>query len=130
MSSNFETSIDIPRPVDEVFEYVADPRTFPAWNSAVESVTAAGTRYVMRRRLPTGPAINELEVVARRPPAAFAIRTVSGPSPFVYRYGFAPTQRGTRVTLDAEVQVPALVARLLRRGVDANLAALRSILER
>jgi len=35
MSSKFTTSVHIDRPVDDVFAYVADPRNFPAWNSAV-----------------------------------------------------------------------------------------------
>jgi carbon monoxide dehydrogenase subunit G len=130
MSSTFETSVHIIRPVDEVFAYVADPARFPDWNSAVESVTAAGARFVMRRRLPNGPATNELEIIARQPPTTFEIRTVSGPTPFVYRYRFEATENGTLVTLAAEVQVAGLVARLVRRGVDANLATLRSILER
>jgi uncharacterized protein YndB with AHSA1/START domain len=137
MSSTFATNVSIARPVDEVFAYVANPETFPDWNSAVESITPAGTRYVMRRQLPNGPATNELEIIARRPPRTFAIRTVTGPTPFVYRYRLEPTENGTLLTLAAEVELAGLaslagpvVARAVKRGVDANLATLRSILER
>jgi uncharacterized protein YndB with AHSA1/START domain len=35
----FETSVRIERAVDEVFDYVSDPRNFPRWNSAVEAVS-------------------------------------------------------------------------------------------
>jgi hypothetical protein len=42
---------------------------------------AAGRHYVMQRRLPTGPATNELEVVAMRPPDELVILTTSGPTP-------------------------------------------------
>jgi uncharacterized protein YndB with AHSA1/START domain len=129
MSSTFTTSVHIERPVDDVFAYVADPRNFPAWNSAVEDVSpAGGNRYVMRRQLPGGPATNELEITASEPPALFAIRTTSGPTPFSYRYEFEPADGGTLVTLVGEVELPRLLARLLRRGVDANLATLRAIL--
>jgi uncharacterized protein YndB with AHSA1/START domain len=131
MSSNFSTNVTIDRPVAEVFAYVAAPRNLPAWNSAVESVVPAGRHhYVMRRRLPGGPATNDLAVTALDPPALFEIRTTSGPTPFVYRYRFEPAGGGTLVTLDAQVELPGLLARLLRRGVDANLATLRAILER
>jgi len=130
MSSNFSTDVNVDRPVTTVFAYVAEPRNFPAWNSAVESVVlAGGNRYVMRRQLPGGPATNDLAVTASDPPALFEIRTTSGPTPFVYRYRFEPAGGGTRVTLDAQVELPGLLARLLRRGVDANLATLRAILE-
>jgi uncharacterized protein YndB with AHSA1/START domain len=141
-SSEFTTSVRVARPVDEVFAYVADPRNFPDWNSAVQSVAGprdapgAGMRYVMRRQLPGGGATNELEIVAHDPPGTFAIRTTSGPTPFAYRYRFEPVDGGTRITLEAEVELTGLAAisgplaaRVVKRGVDANFAALRSILE-
>ena len=141
--TRFETSVEIARGREEVFDYVADPGRFAEWNSAVESVAppaGAGAtteaRYVMRRLLPAGPATNEL-VLAPRPPDELTIRTISGPTPFVYRYGFEPTEGGTVITLRAEVWLGAaasvlgpLAARAVKRGVDANFAALREILER
>ena len=129
----FATSITITRPIDDVYARLADPAGFPAWNSAVERVQARGDgRYVMHRRLPTGPAVNELEVIERNPPTAFAVRTTSGPTPFVYRYALEPTDGGTLVTLRAEADVPGpavLVKHAVKHGVDANLATLKAILE-
>src|SRR5215216_3954028 len=131
MSSTCTTSVQINKRVDDVFAYVADPHNLPDWNSAVESVSpAGGNRFVMRRRLPGGPATNEVEVTASDRPTRFAIRTISGPTPLRYRYEFEPADGGTLVTLLAEVELPRLLARMLRRGVDANFATLRSILER
>jgi uncharacterized protein YndB with AHSA1/START domain len=140
ISSTFSTAVHIGRPVDDVFAYVADPRSFSAWNSAVTSVQATsgpGLRYLMHRQLPSGRATNELEIIEREPPTTFTIRTISGPTPFVYRYRFEPAEDGTRLTLTAEVEVsglaslaPGLAAHAVRRGVDANFATLRSILER
>ena len=141
--TRFETAVHVARPVDAVFAYVADPRHFPEWNSAVERVDAApgpgsgvGARYVMHRRLPGGQAVNELEITAWEAPHAFAIRTTSGPTPFAYRYAFAPVDGGTDVRLDAEVALsgaaalaPPLAAHLVKRGVDANFAQLRRVLE-
>jgi uncharacterized protein YndB with AHSA1/START domain len=134
--SSFATTIHIRQPVEHVFARVADPSGFPDWNSAVESVHASGGRYLMHRRLPGGRATNELEIIERQPPTAFTVRTTSGPTPFVYRYRFEPTDGGTLVTLLADVELPGLAAlagpvatHAIKRGVDANLATLRSILE-
>jgi uncharacterized protein YndB with AHSA1/START domain len=139
----FETDIRIERPIEEVFAYVSDPRIFPRWNSAVQAVCKSsagesdvGATYVIERRLPTGRAVNELEIVARERPRAFAIRATSGPTPFLYRYRFSAENGGTVVQLDAAVELPgaaALVPQLARRGVkkgvDDNLATLKEILE-
>jgi len=94
----FETSIRVERPIEEVFTFVADPLLFPRWNSAVQTVHATsgesggrGSTYSIWRGLPTGQVENELEVLSRDHPTEFAIRTNSGPAPFLYRYRFALT---------------------------------------
>ena len=139
---NFETDVSIERPVEEVFDYVADPRNFPRWNSAVQAVTPTsgqgepGSTYLMERELPGGHAENALEVVERERPTAFTIRTTSGPTPFVYRYRFAGEGETTRVELAAEVELSGiagalgpLASRGVKRGVDSNFADLKRILE-
>jgi uncharacterized membrane protein len=133
----FQTSIRIDRPVDEVFSYVSDPLNFPSWNSAVQTVRKTGaSTYVMERELPTGRAVNDLEVVAKERPTQFVIRTTAGPTPFLYRYTFSAENDETLVRLDAEVELPApaaflppLARRAVKSGVDANFAALKRILE-
>jgi hypothetical protein len=64
------------------------------------------------------------------------VRTITGPTPFVYGYTFEATATGTRIVLRAEMEVGGiarlagpLAAQGLRRGVDANLSSLRDILE-
>jgi uncharacterized protein YndB with AHSA1/START domain len=136
--TRFETTIEIARAPQDVFDYAADAGRLAEWNVAVTTVEPLpGTpgHHAMRRRLPTGPAINEIALAATRPDE-MTIRTISGPTPFVYRYTFEPTSTGTRITLRAEVELGGL-ARLagplaahgLRRGVEANLTSLRDILE-
>jgi hypothetical protein len=96
-----------------------------------------GSTYAMHRDLPGGSAENELEVLTRDEPTEFAVRTTSGPTPFVYTYRLAPDQSATRVDLHGEVELggPAsllgpLASRAVKRGVDANLASLKALLER
>jgi uncharacterized protein YndB with AHSA1/START domain len=134
----FETDVRIERPIDEVYDSVSDPLNFPRWNSAVEVVRehVRGRSYSMERRLPTGRAVNELEILALERPREFAIRTTSGPTPFLYGYLFSSAGGGTLVELDAEVElhgaaalVPQLARRAVKNGVDENLATLKRVLE-
>jgi uncharacterized protein YndB with AHSA1/START domain len=84
----FETEVRIERTVDEVFDYVSDPRNFPRWNSAVQAVSVtsgegdSGSTYLMERELPGGGAQNELEILDRdRPPSSrYAPRQARLPS--------------------------------------------------
>ena len=139
----FETDVRINRPIGDVFSYVSDPLNFPRWNSAVQAVrkTSAGedgtgSTYVMERELPTGRAINELEVVASKRPTDFEIRATAGPTPFLYRYRFAADNDETVMQLNAEIELPGAAALLpqlarhaVKKGVDDNFATLKQILE-
>jgi len=132
-------SITIDRPIAEVFAYVADPGNFPVWNSAVQEVKPTsrdplrvGSTYRMERELPTGPAVNQLEIVARESPREFAIRTTAGPTPFHYRYRFAGKDDATVIEFDGQVDLPSvagLMPQLVRRGVEHNLTTLKLVLE-
>ena len=91
----------------------------------------------MKRQLPTGVATNQLEIVARKQPYGFAIRTTAGPTPFLYRYRFGVENGETIVRLDAQVElggiaavIPQVARVAVKRGVDDNLATLKLILER
>ena len=139
----FQTSVSIERAIDQVFAYVSDPRNLPHWNSAVQAVhptpqapNGDGSTYSMERQLPNGRATNEIEILACEPPRTFAIRTTTGPTPFIYRYHFAADNGATVVRLDAQVNLPAPAALLpqlarhgVKKGVDDNLATLKLILE-
>ncbi|MGZ4288089.1 MAG: SRPBCC family protein [Solirubrobacteraceae bacterium] len=139
----FQTSVRIKRPIEEVFAFASDPLLFPRWNSAVQTVHqtseergAVGSTYSMQRQLPTGQVENELEVLALDRPTEFAIRTNSGPTPFLYRHRFASDGANTIIELDASVELSgvtsllgSLAARGVKRGVDANLATLKHTLE-
>lgn len=122
---------------ESVFAYMSDPRNMPAWNSAVLSVEPVGAaRYLMRRDLPSGPAANELEVVASVPSSALTIRTLTGPTPFTYHYTLESAGGGTTLRLDGEVELGSVIAlagplaaRFVERGIAANFATLGRILD-
>ncbi len=80
--------------------------------------------------------MNDLEITLHKHAEEFAIRTLSGPTPFVYRYAFSRSDGGTLVELDAEVELPGVAAlagplarRAVKRGVDDNFATLKRVLE-
>lgn len=139
----FETNVWVERPPGDVFAYVSNPENFPRWNSAVRTVRKTstgkdevGSTYSMERDLPTGRAENDLEITLHEAPRELVIRTLSGPTPFVYHYTFSRSDGGTLVELDAEVElsgVAALAGPLARRavksGVDDNFATLKRVLE-
>jgi hypothetical protein len=129
--------------LEEVFAYVADPLNLPRWNSAVQAVrknsadrNGVAPTYSMERELPSARAVNELEVMASDPPRTLAIRTTAGPTPFLYRYRFSTENGETVIKLDAEVELLGaasflrqLAGRLVRKGVNDNLARLKKLLE-
>ena len=136
------TTIQIRRPIDDVFAYVADPQHLPDWNSAVTDVHPTSTTgdtpstYVMTRHLPTGTATNELRVVASEPPTRFVIETTSGPTPFHYEYRLSGDDRATVLELDAHADLGPLATLLgplarhgLESGINANLETLKNILD-
>ena len=138
-----ETSVRVECPIEEMFAFVANPLLFPRWKSAVQTVHRTsgelgepGSTYSMQRQLPTGQVENELEVFSREHPTEFGIRTTSGPTPFRYRYRFASDGADAIIQLDGSVELSGatavlgpFAARGVRRGVDANLAALKGALE-
>ena len=142
--SEFETAISIHRAIDDVFAYVSDPLNMPHWYSAVQTVDrlsggepGAGSTYLVRRQLPGGAARNEMEIVAYESPTRFTIATTSGPTPLTYRYALSTDGGSTLLELHATVELSGiaglagpLAVRAVKRGMDANLAALKATLER
>ncbi|EGD45088.1 hypothetical protein NBCG_00624 [Nocardioidaceae bacterium Broad-1] len=142
----FQLTSLIAAPPDTVFDYVADLRTMPQWYSAVESVdlldgaTPPAARYRVRRHLPTGDVENEVRTSAYVPGTEVAFTSISGPTPFSYRYLVTPRSTGAELGLigsisGAGLPVPArllgpLVEQLFKRGMQENLQKLTSILER
>ncbi len=147
----FEVTITIHRPLEDVFRFVVQGENNSKWNSAVKEVkqvsegtVGVGTRYWMLRELPSGKVENTYEIIEFEPNKKLSIKIVSGPTPFLYRYTFEPSEQGTRLSLDAEVDKEGLVevlgtkariapefllTRLFRGGVESNFKSLKSILE-
>ncbi len=143
----FETTIEINRPADEVFAVLADTEAAPRWYEAVVSAVKTtagpvgrGTRYPLARSLPAGMVENEVEIEEHEPSRRVTLASVSGPTPFRYRYRLDPTgPRPTTATLPGDITAdglpgdPATLAPLatplFARGMRQNLLALKRVIE-
>lgn len=138
-----ETSIHIDRPVDDVYAYATDVETMTEWLSALveaEELTdrplGVGTRIRTVSRLLGRHMESVIEVTAFEPGARFAIKGATGSFKNHSTFTFESVGGGTRVTDIVEMEVSGilglaepLMARMLRRQFEANLAALKERLE-
>ena len=141
--SHIQASIQIERPVSDVFAYAADIGNMAAWSGEVveaaqisEGPMAVGTQFrgvgkFLGRRMET-----IVEVTALEPDAKFAFKTVSGPVKSENSLTFESVGGGTKVTeaIDAELGgvfgfADPLVARMLGRQFDTNLANMKDLVE-
>jgi hypothetical protein len=142
----FRLSLDIAASPVAVFDFVADFTTMPRWYSAVQRVdridgtSGVGTRYMVHRQLPGGPVCNEVEVTTYESGREVTFTSLSGPTPFVYRYLVEPVGDAARLILEgtisgAGLRGPAgllgpLAEGVFKRGMRDNLGVLKETLER
>jgi uncharacterized protein YndB with AHSA1/START domain len=142
----FQLSLDIAASPATVFDFVADFTTMPRWYSAVQRVdriggtSGLGTRYEVHRHLPGGLARNEVEITTYESRREVTFTSMSGPTPFVYRYLVEPDSDATRLTLEGTISgagltgpaalLGPLAEGLFKRGMRDNLGVLKELLER
>ncbi len=139
-----EESVEINRPLEEVFNYVANPENLPEWSGIVLEVQKEGQgqpqegdRFTtvakfLGRRFET-----PMEVTAHEPPRRHTDRSTGGPFPQEYTFILEETAEGrTRLTQLAEGEPGGffrLVGPLLemagRRQFRADLGNLKDLLE-
>lgn len=142
----FTIEIDIDRSPEVVFGYLAQVADMPNWYSAVEKAdkltsapVSTGSRFRMSRRLPAGPAVNDVEVTEFVPNSVFTLASLSGPTPFTYRFRLSPQGENTHLHLEGKISgeglgrgfslVAPFAERLFESGMRANLATLKQLLE-
>ncbi len=131
------------RPIEVVFDYLADFSTLPAYEPAVESVQrtsdgpiAVGSTWTHTRRMGRRRVVAPIVLVEYERPSVLAIASDSGPIKVRARQVFETVGDGTVVTetLEMKVSGPArLFEPLIRRqaeqsGQDAH-AGFKTILE-
>ncbi len=137
-------SVDIARPTDEVFSYVADYRNDPAWRAEVRDMrilsdgpSGVGSRVRETAVLWGGRVVTESVISAHEPNRRVAFEAIAGP----FRVGgsrtLEPVEGGTRLTYELEWRPRSRAARLIapamgrsfQRTLDGNVERLRTIIE-
>jgi carbon monoxide dehydrogenase subunit G len=140
-----EESVVIPRPIEEVFDFLADAGNLPVWDSTIIECTqlgsdpvGVGTRYrgassIMGRRFDW-----TTEIIRFEHPIASASRSVEGALTFTVSNQLTVVPEGTRLThrIEAESGLGGSFGRLLEpivekaqaKSVRESLATLAALL--
>jgi carbon monoxide dehydrogenase subunit G len=120
----FELSVDIDRPVHEVWEYLTDPERVPEWQSSAEAshqITVGpmgvGTHLRDERRFMGRRATSEVEVTEYEPERVFTLHGLSGPVRFTVRHRLSENGDGTRLDVEAEAD-PGGIGRFMRPMIE------------
>jgi len=139
-----ERDVEIDRPIEQVFDYVADARNDPRWCPKVLSCDqiegdgpGAAARYRARHRpsrLKPGAEL-EIQVTAYERPRRLRWREEDEDGVFDVTYELEPTAEGTRFTQRSEIDwklsrlLRPMAARMVPRHVDEQLSELKRVLE-
>jgi carbon monoxide dehydrogenase subunit G len=101
-------SLVVARPIEEVFEFVADPANLHRWQTGAIEVTkqsdepGMGARHVEVRSVLGQRIVQTLEVTADEPWERLDLGVVEGPLDLRVSHRFQPEQGGTRIDVVGE----------------------------
>jgi uncharacterized protein YndB with AHSA1/START domain len=129
-----QRSIVIARPVDEVFDYFADPTTGTEWRSSLAEVSAEGpvaVGTVFRQRVsgPGGRTVPaDIRMTTYEPGRTVAFVGVAGPLRPDVAYDFEPVEGGTKVTFSISAPLSGakklFLGPIVQKSMEAELAGL------
>ena len=139
-----ELTLQVDRPVEDVFAYVTDTGKLATWQPNLVSVTketegpvGVGTTFREVRRAPFRRTVEAVvEVSAYAENRRFDLRMVSGPLPIDGKNEFIAVAGGTRIDFVAEGELGGplrlaqpILALLLHRQFESDYARLKEALE-
>ena len=140
--ATYEHTVEIERPIEEVFAFVTEPENYPKWQPSLLEVRphsrgplrvgrgATEVRRFLGREIETTWICTEHE-----PSGRATIESEQGPVPFRGTFTLEPTERGTRFTWTVETRGASarlagpLAGRMTRRELAENTAHLKRLLE-
>ncbi len=139
------TSIEVARPMEEVFAYVTDPSTMPEWQQGAVSghmdapTTRVGSKCTTVRRIGGREREVTTEITEYRPPRRWADRGIEGPIRAMVAVTVEPLAGGSRskLTIDLDftghgigkLLVPLVVRRQAASEMPENMRRLKQRLE-
>jgi uncharacterized protein YndB with AHSA1/START domain len=136
-----EHTLEIERPVEDVFAYLTDVARLPEWQSSAEAAElegdlAEGARIKEVRTFMGRRATSTLEVTEYDPPRRFSLHVVEGPIEYAVEHALEAVDGRTRITFVGRGEtgrVPRLMHGTVRRAVERqflkDLEALKHRLE-
>jgi uncharacterized membrane protein len=143
-----EASVEINRPVEEVFSYTSNPENFPQWAATVREVrqdargggplNREGERFTAMQNALGRRFEAPFEVIDYEPNRRYAHRSREGhPVPVTMVFSYEPVSSdGTRFTPRIEAEpggffglVGPVLERVIRRQMRTNLETLKDLLE-
>lgn len=141
--ANYEQSVWINRPVEEVFEFATHPENEPLWNMGIqeseitsESPLGVGTEVrsvsrVLGRTVESTWEVTEYEVNRKK-----AVKSTSGPIPFESPAVFESVEGGTKLTFTIQAEaggifrlITPVIVRMGKRQTENSFANLKELLE-
>ena len=132
-----EETVEIGRPVEEVFAYVADPENLATWSGVVLEVRKdGGDRFTLVQKFLGRRFESPCEVITSEPNRRYAFRSTGGPIPLTFTFTCEPSGAGTRLTEVGEGEpgtfftlVGPLFEKAAKRQVRHDLDTLKDLLE-
>ncbi|HEY3312894.1 MAG TPA: SRPBCC family protein [Anaerolineales bacterium] len=123
-----ENSISIDRPVNEVFDFVADGLNNPLWRASVLDISrlpgkpdGAGAVYKQGLKGPGGGRIDgDYEIVESQPNKLIKFQVIAGPARPTGTYLFEPAGNATRLSFTLHFE-PKGLARLMDPMISASM---------
>jgi uncharacterized membrane protein len=139
----FELELEIARPADEVYAYLADPANLPEWQDEVVEVRGTtgeplpvGATFTEVRTFLGKRIESEIEVTVSTPGREYSLRSRSGPVQFSVRHLIEPGDTATRLRLEGEAnpgKLFGLAGPLLRKAAErrtrGDFRRLKAVLE-
>ncbi len=139
----FESSIHINRPPQDVFDYVTNPANSARWQSGTESSEwtsegppGVGSTYKWVTSFLGRKIESSVEITGWDPPNQNSIKAKSGPIPFEVTTTYDKEGDGTLLTLRGHAEfggffklAEGLVGKQLEKQNESNFAALKLLLE-
>jgi uncharacterized protein YndB with AHSA1/START domain len=132
-----ELTIEIRRPVADVFAYVTDPEHLPEWQeSAVAIRKISDRRWEEERRIAGRRVECEVEMTELEPEKRFKLRSHAAPVELEVEHLLSETDGGTRIEVEAEGRAHGLmrfaegaIQSRAQKELEADFDRLKAILE-
>lgn len=139
----FESSVFIQAPQQDVFDFVTNLANDSQWQSSIESVEktsegpiGVGTTWrdvtkFLGRKIET-----EIEMTKYDPPNRASVKAIRGPIPFENTYQVEARENGTQLSIRGQANIggffkiaEGMVAKQFEKQIEADLHALKLLLE-